>query len=343
MLTIKQKALDNKIRAALPKHLRSVYEERMEAVKGYIDFFSAHPFNGTDVGAVLNDATSSRGKMIRPRLVLLAGEFGPDWDSARDRLCKLAAIVELTHIASLIHDDIVDDAPYRRGLPSIQQKYGKNAAVYAGDFLMSRISYYIMEGDMNRAGIIISKTVEEMCVGEIGQSTCRYKEDVTLEDYLRNIHGKTVALIMTCCHIGAMEAGCDEKTIRNLELFGECFGYLFQLRDDLLDFTSDVLTIGKAAHQDFKDGIYTMPVLYALKQPGGREALLPYMRANAEGKLTAEQLFHMEKIVKKLGGVEATRQEIRNRLNQAEVLLDKLPDCEASSLLVKFIHKLGKV
>lgn len=305
--------------------------------------FTAHSFCGTDVGAVLDDAVSTRGKMIRPRLVLLASEFGPERKTAHELLNKLAAIVEMTHIASLIHDDIVDDAPYRRGKPSIQAKYGKNAAVYAGDFIMSRISYYITKENMNRSGVILSKTIEEMCAGEIGQAMCRYKEDVAIEEYLHNIHGKTVALFMACCRIGALESGCDEKTIQVLTSFGECLGVMFQLRDDLLDFTSDVLTIGKAAHQDFQDGIYTMPVLYALKQPGGREAMLPFLRSNVEGTLTAEQIFQMEKIVTELGGVEATWQEIESRQKHAEDMIDMLPTCEASSLMVKLVRKLGTV
>ena len=185
--------------------------------------------------------------MIRPRLVLMAGSFGTDRDDVRERLYKLAAVVEMTHLASLIHDDIVDDAPFRRGKPSVQSKYGKNAAVYAGDFLMSRITFYLMREGLNRSGMIISQAVEEMCAGEIGQAMCRYKEDVTLDEYLQNIHGKTVALFRACCRIGAMESGCDERVSRMLESFGECLGYMFQMRDDLLDFVPDSSMIGKKA------------------------------------------------------------------------------------------------
>ena len=337
------KILDEAARRVMSKLVGNVNDERMKAVEEYLSFFSAHPFCGVEVGAVLDDATVTRGKMIRPRLLLLASEFGPARKTAQDRLCKLAAIAELTHIASLIHDDIVDDAPYRRGKPSIQSKYGKDAAVYAGDFIMSRICYYMMKENMNRSGTVLAKTIEEMCIGEVGQARCRYKDDVAIEEYLSNIHGKTVALFMACCRMGAMESGCDEEMVRNLELFGECLGYMFQLRDDLLDFTSDVLTIGKAAHKDFQEGIYTMPVLYALKQPGGREALRPFMMDNAAGQLTADGIFQMEKIVTELGGVDATWKEIQRRQTQAEALAEALPRCEAASLLIKIVRKLGNV
>lgn len=326
------------------KKLKTESDVLMQTVEGYIDSFAAHTLGGTEVGAVLDDAVGTRGKMLRPRLLLLAGECGPDFDAAQDRLCRLAAMIELTHMASLIHDDIVDEAPCRRGKPSVQGKYGKDAAVYAGDFLMSRVSYHIAQEELNRSGAVLAKTVEEMCAGEIGQAACRYREDVTLQEYLRNIHGKTAALFMAACRIGAMESGCDAATVRTLELFGEQLGLLFQLRDDLLDFTSDVLAIGKAVHRDFQEGIYTMPVLCALEQPGGREALAPIMRANARGKLTLEQLHQMERQVEELGGVEATRQEIRSREKCAEqLLLSVLGRKGVSPALLAMARKLGTV
>ena len=106
-------------------------------VSEYLNSFIDNRYRGTAVGDILDSLTDEQGKMIRPRVLLLAGEFGPNGKENLDRLCKLGAMVELTHLASLIHDDIVDDAPMRRGKPSIQAKYGKNAAVYAGDYLMS--------------------------------------------------------------------------------------------------------------------------------------------------------------------------------------------------------------
>ncbi len=323
---------------------RDVTYELLEAVDHYINLFTAHAFPGTPVAQVLEDARSPRGKMVRPRLVLLSATFGPRYLEHQDRLCKLAAMVELTHMASLIHDDIVDDAAYRRGKPSLQEKYGKEAAVYAGDFLMSRISYYIASEEMTRSGEILSKAVEEMCVGEIGQAQCRYQENVTLESYFQNIHGKTAALFMAACRIGALESRCDTETAGRLEEFGECLGMLFQLRDDLLDFTSNLLTIGKGTHKDFQEGIYTMPVLWALGQPMGREKLLPMMKENRVEPLTGEQLYLMERVVVELGGVEATKQEIRALCNRAKSILSScLPQNETSLPLLAMLHELGAI
>jgi len=313
----------------------------IEKVNDYISIFSDHQFRDTKVGEVLDDVAATRGKMLRPRVLLLAGAYGPRFETAKERLLKLAAMVELTHMASLIHDDIVDDAPFRRSKPTLQMKYGKDQAVYAGDFLMSHVSYFALKEKMIRSGLVLAKTVEEMCAGEIGQAECRYRENITEQEYMRNIHGKTAALFMAACRIGATESGCTKAVIHKLEQFGEYLGIMFQLRDDLLDFTSDVQSIGKEAHKDFRDGIYTMPVICALRHPRGPKELLPVMRSNAAEALTDEQILIMRRLVAELDGVKATRQEIRIYQKRAEdIILKSLPRGENSSLLLEMLHDL---
>ncbi len=319
-------------------------DDWMEQVDTCLNMYTAHDFNGYGVDDVINDAMSSRGKMIRPRMLLICASFGPHFKERRDVLCELAAIIEATHMASLIHDDIVDDGTSRRGKPSIQYKYGKDAAVYAGDFLMSRVSFYISKDNLNESGAILSKTVEEMCAGEIAQAMCRYREDVTVDEYLSNIHGKTAALFMAACQIGATESGCDEKIIENMKTFGECVGIMFQLRDDLLDFVSDSETEGKEMHRDFKEGIYTMPLICALKNPESREELLPLVRDNRSRDLTKEELTRFEQLIAGLGGIEETLREIYDRQIKAEqILLDALPQNEYTLELVRLIRKLGDI
>ncbi len=321
-----------------------IVDDLMHRVDTCIDEFAAHSYNGHAVGAVLDDAIDSRGKMIRPRLLLICGAFGPKFEENRDKLCELAAMIEMIHMSSLIHDDIVDDGPSRRGKPSIQSKYGKDAAVYAGDFLMGRISYYISKDNLNRSGEIIAKTVEAMCSGEIGQAMCRYKEDVTLAEYMHNIHGKTAALFMAACRIGAMESGCSEELIDKMETFGECLGIMFQLRDDLLDFISSKEDEGKEIHRDFMEGIYTMPVISAMRAEGSEKELLPLIRLNKENGVNKEQIREVERLVAKLGGIEATIREIYDRQIQAEqILMSLLPQNEYVLALLRLIRKLGDI
>ena len=142
-------------------------------VRYYIWKIAAGPDSGTPTGAVLKDALSSSGKLLRPRLLLYFGGMGPEVQARRERLYLLAAMTELTHLASLIHDDIVDEAPSRRGQPSIQSKYGKDAAVYAGDFLISRVFRWGAQEGLLNAVERLAQTVEDMCAGEIGQAADR--------------------------------------------------------------------------------------------------------------------------------------------------------------------------
>lgn len=325
-----------------------VLEEWIDCVKYYINRIADYSPENTEVGEVLKDALNSSGKLIRPRLLLLCSALGPDWKKNQKRLCMLAAMVELTHLASLIHDDIVDDAKYRRGKLSIQNKYGKSAAVYTGDFLMSRIYYYEAVEHLNESAAILSKTVEDMCNGEIGQALCRYKEDVSIEEYLWNIKGKTASLFKTACQIGALESGCSDETIDNLKHFGENLGYMFQLRDDLLDFSTDSMDvilkeIGKETHKDFKQGIYTFPVIMAAKHPQAKKTLIPLMKKNAVKNLTEDQINQMNSYVLSYGGIDYTCQEIKRLANINKKILDHLDQKNDAIPLIRRLMSLLEV
>ncbi|MEE1227923.1 MAG: polyprenyl synthetase family protein [Lachnospiraceae bacterium] len=301
-------------------------EADVSRVKEYIREITEHSFAGTSVGDVLDDVLRSTGKMIRPRLLLLCAGLGPDYQEHYENLCLEAAMVELTHIASLVHDDIVDDAPFRRGLPSIQGKYGKDAAVYAGDFLIARVNRFEAERNLSGTASILSDTMEHMCIGEIGQSRIRYHLDVTKEDYLENIKGKTAYLFRAACLIGARGGGLEQEDQKALSELGCKIGIMFQLRDDLLDFTSSTSKEGKQTHKDFHDGIYTMPLLMALESEGGREELLPMMEKNQKCRLSDEEILQMEDAVRRHGGISATVDAIHLLYNQCIQLLNQVSD-----------------
>ncbi len=321
----------------------NIMQAAMPRVEYYMHQIAENTFADTPTGAVLDDVLRSSGKMIRPGLLLLCGSFGPEYKNRLERLYMLAAMVELTHMASLIHDDIIDEAPFRRGVPSIQGKYGKAAAVYAGDFLISRIHYWQAKEQLGDASMILSKTIETMCAGEIGQALCRYREDITVKDYLNNITGKTASLFESSCEIGALEAGCCENTVKRLKKFGEYLGILFQFRDDLLDFTSSEKIEGKRTHKDFHDGIYTMPVLMALESEEGKEVLLPIMKENADRSLTTEEIALMEKEVIRLGGVKRTIEEIHRYASLAREILNSLKDMPAAKEIGRMLDQLESV
>ncbi len=299
-------------------------DKAMERVKYYIDRFTSNTLEGTRTGAVLSDVIGSTGKMIRPRLLLLCSAFGPDRYAQIETLCMYAAMIEMTHMASLIHDDIVDEASYRRGKLSIQKKYGKDAAVYAGDFLISRVNYHLAMENQNDVAACLSKTVAEMCMGEIGQAMHRYDTQMTVDQYLKNIKGKTASLFRAACTIGAKGSGCDHDSVANLGKLGEYIGIIFQLRDDLLDFTSDSSAMGKEIHKDFYDGIYTMPVLLARQTPEDEKLLKDLMEKNADRKFGSEDIALLDQAVKRGGGIEGTIARIHDYTSICRNLLDSM-------------------
>jgi len=317
-------------------------EDALQRVGYYIQKIAENPVSGTPTGEVLEDALGAAGKMVRPRLLQTCSSLGPNYAEQLDRLCILAAMVELTHLSSLIHDDIIDDAPVRRGRSSVQSKYGKDAAVYAGDFLISRIQYWQAKEVLNAAAMRLAKTVEDMCIGEIGQDLCRYRETVSVDEYYENINRKTASLFQCACAAGAAEAGCSDEVVEVLARFGRCLGIMFQLRDDLLDFLSSKQDMGKETHKDFQDGIYTLPVLMAMQSEEGKAALLPILAENSRRVLSEDEIRDMEALVCRFGGVEATRTEIHRHCMEGHRLLDALGDHEAVATLRKMLDLLDE-
>lgn len=311
----------------------------LDRVNDYIRKFTSHSFAGTETGDVLDELLLAPGKQIRPRLLLLAAEFGPRQKERRERICMLGAFVEMVHMASLIHDDIVDDAAFRRGRPSLQSRFGKDAAVYAGDFLISRVNARMAREGFPGAAEILSETIEKMCVGEIGQARARCREDITKEQYLENIKGKTASLFKAAMVLGAGEAGCEPGVTGLLGTVGENIGIMFQLRDDLSDFAAGRESAGKDIRKDFREGIYTLPVILAAKNEAGREDILSYMRKNRESGLSPEDIRSLSELVLSFGEAK-TREEIRRYGRMSRELLAGLSETRANAGIRELIGKL---
>ncbi|MCL1815140.1 MAG: polyprenyl synthetase family protein [Treponema sp.] len=286
--------------------------EELLLVDNYINEFLHTSGEMEEVETILNCVNSTRGKMIRPLLLLLAARFGPDYEAEKQRLCKMGALVEIVHMASLVHDDIIDDSPLRRGRPTIQQQFGKDMAVYAGDFMTSRVLRHLSAEQMNREGIIIGWTVEKMCRGELGQMSCRWNTETSVEEYLRNIFGKSAALFVAAAQLGGEGSGTSQNIVGSLTAIGEHLGYMFQMRDDLLDFISAESKEGKPVHKDFADGIYTLPVLYAFTQPSCGQRLREIARSDSTASGYGELLREMRQIVLQSGGIDFCRQQMEN-------------------------------
>ena len=321
--------------------LEILLKEWTEEVKRYIYLIANFSIKESQVGAVLDDVLNISGKMIRAKILLLSAFSGTNWKNNKERICKLAAMVELTHLASLIHDDIVDDSPYRRGKQSIQGKYGKDAAVFAGDFLIARVFYYGVVENLNEAVSILAKTIENMCIGEIEQELYHYQEDISEEKYFEIIERKTAALFQAACSIGARESVCSKELTQKLELFVRNLGLMFQIKDDILDFTSNSKDLGKETHKDFQNGIYTFPVIMALKNFKSKEVLEPIMKKNREEKLSLEEIIQLEKYITSFGGIEASYKKIEALSKANRQLIKELGEkSEVSLYLEKILREL---
>jgi heptaprenyl diphosphate synthase len=292
------------------------------------------------LSGIIREQLEIRGKRLRPLLVLLSGRLGDPDPRIRRRLCKIAALIEMVHMASLIHDDIVDDSPLRRGRPSVQAKYGKDMAVYAGDFFLSRIVQILMRENLTETGIQFGRTVESMCWGEIGQLAGYFDTSMTADRYLENIYGKTVAVCELACVSGGREGGCSDAVVEQLLQLGNSFGFMFQIRDDLLDFLSEEHMEGKPVHEDLREGVLTLPVLCALQREENRGQLTGLIEIFHRGEGTDEDMRQLDILIRQSGGMKQAIRIMENYGAAAERSIRQLPECEAREALEAVIQML---
>ncbi len=204
---------------------------------------------------------NSPGKRLRPALVLLAADNQAD---VLEKLILWGLTVELTHTASLVHDDLLDQAPLRRGLPTLNAKWGNNIALLVGDFFFAKVAATLAELDDSRLISLIAETIGSVCEGETWELMTARRADVSVEDYLRRIELKTATLLATSCQGGALLGRRPEHEVLAFREFGHYIGLVFQVVDDILDVTADEAKLGKAVGTDLRQGLATLPVLYAL-------------------------------------------------------------------------------
>lgn len=257
------------------------------------------------LGQALEDTFAVPGKMLRPACVMLFGAFGPDATQKHDELQKIATSIETLHNATLIHDDIIDESSMRHGRPSIQTKYGKHIAVYAGDYLFALSLTLLSENAQSLHSVIADgKTMQNILVGETEQYNNAYNINISEKEYLNQIKGKTGVLFGLACFIGAYESGIKVTKALKAKQFGEYLGQAFQLRDDILDYTTTSSTFKKPVLLDVKDGIYSGPLIFALQNDDNNHLHeLVKMRQD----LTQDQLHEIENLVNHLGGVERSQ------------------------------------
>ncbi|WP_273705034.1 polyprenyl synthetase family protein [Leuconostoc mesenteroides] len=268
---------------------------------------------------------ASAGKLVRPALTLLFSELTDA--PYNQKAIVLGASIELLHLATLIHDDIIDESKLRRGQDSIQAHFGKDTAVYAGDYLLTGMLSLLNDADNIQANKLALEALRNILFGELTQKHNRYLTDTSFDNYLTQITGKTAALFKLSVLFGATSSdGVSSQLLDVVGKLGENLGIAFQLLDDYLDFESitEQLSLGKPAGQDIRNGIYTAPILFALENPDVN-AELKELLALRDG-ITDDQLVHIHNVVLESDAMSRLNSLLAEYSQELDDLLNKLPN-----------------
>ncbi|MBC1400629.1 heptaprenyl diphosphate synthase component II [Listeria booriae] len=274
------------------------------------------------------------GKRIRPIFVCLTARLGNfQWNQVE----QAAVAVELIHMASIVHDDVVDDADVRRGLPTIKSKWGNHVAMYTGDFLFAKSLEYMTKIANLEAHQVLSKVTVELAVGEIEQLRAKYDFEQNVRTYLRRIKRKTALLIAASCELGGIVAQLDPKLHRKLFLFGYYVGMSFQITDDVLDFTGSEKTLGKPAGEDLRQGNVTLPVFFAMEDEAFRAKLHQISETT-----TKEEMTPFIEAIKVSGAIAKSEAIAETYLQKAIGILDEFPPSKELKPLKQIVQFLDK-
>ncbi|RCV52857.1 polyprenyl synthetase family protein [Marinitenerispora sediminis] len=264
---------------------------------------------------------SAGGKRFRATLVLLAARFG---DPANPDIIPAAAVVELTHVATLYHDDVMDEAELRRGEPSANTRWGNSIAILTGDYVVARASE--MLADLGADAVRLqSRTFARLVQGQILETAGPTAGADPLEHYLRVIADKTASLIATSARFGAMFGGADERVVETITRAGEALGMAFQLSDDILDVTSETADSGKTPGTDLREGVLTLPMFYALRGTEPEHARLRELLGRPLDDAEAEEALLL---LRAHPAMETARGDLRAWADRARAELATLPEGE---------------
>lgn len=285
-----------------------------------------------NVHAAIHQLLASSGKMLRPAFVLLAARFGtPD----KERLIRIGAAIEMLHMATLVHDDVVDGAATRRGIATVYALRGPRTAVLVGDWLFAACVSLIADLGTVENARGLSRLVARICGSEISQAADRYVVHTSLRRYLRRIAGKTAALFALSFHVGAVESGCSDDVCRALRRLGYCLGMGFQIVDDILDFPGNGEETGKPTGSDLSQGIVTLPAILGLKHDDGKlaSALLRHPRGR-------RAIARVSALIDLRGGVQGAREVARRYAERSVREIRRLPPLEARDTLLAVTERL---
>jgi octaprenyl-diphosphate synthase len=309
------------VSASAPSRLARIQEPVRDRLDGVVGEIRRIVHSDFEIQAEVNEyLLKMRGKLFRPTLLLLASQVG---DRPHRDALSLAAVVELVHLATLVHDDAVDHSVLRRGLPTVNQLWNHQVAIIAGDFLYSRSVLELTRVGRLDAIRALAAASNEMSVGELRQLVAFDALDFTEEDYYRLISCKTASLMGAACEIGALvglEAYRDP-----FRRYGEALGMAFQIADDLLDYEGSEERTGKPVGHDLRERKVTLPLVEALRRcrPAERERVRHFF---TQVEPPDADIAAIVELVRKAGGLEYARERARHYAGIAEAALDEIPE-----------------
>lgn len=300
------------------------------------------PLNDVETGlrVALNDASpeaqrvvmhlaNSGGKRVRPMLAILSAQL---FDGEGVRAIPVGVASELIHMATLVHDDVIDHASIRRGRKTVNNIWGNHISVLAGDALLAKSLIVLVEQTKPEVVKLMSQMIYRMCEGEIAQHASMYDMSQDVNAYFDRIEKKTALFFAACCEAGALMGGADSDAVRMMWAYGRYLGMAFQVIDDLLDVNSDAQVVGKPVGNDIASGVITLPVLYAINNDHFREEAMALISKKEE--MTQLDIDRLLTIVKDSGALEYTFSIAEDFSRKAIASLSQIPDSETKRILL---------
>lgn len=311
-------------------NLRDIYKELKQDIKIIEDeLYNVLTPDTSELKKASVHLLKAGGKRIRPVLVLLGGKNGT-YDI--ERLKHVAVALELIHMATLVHDDVIDFAETRRGQLTVKAKWDNRVAMFTGDYILARALEYLSAISDSRIHQILSNALVDMCLGEIEQIQELYHWDQSLRTYFLRIKRKTALLMAISCQLGGLTCRVSEQESRALFNYGYHIGMAFQITDDILDFTGTEKQLGKPAGSDLLQGNITLPVLFSFKDPQVKRTIIE------EISHQSPNIGKVIELVKQSGGISCAKEIAMKYLNKAKRYVETLSHAKSQDMFFKIAN-----
>ena len=285
------------------------------------------------INTIIRYISRKKGKQLRPRLCLLSAKLCGE---PTENTYRAAALIEMIHVATLIHDDVVDDADLRRGWPSVNRVWKNKLSILVGDFMFSKALSNMIHLKNFNALNILSSTAERLSRGEILQIEKAIKKNMTEDLYYKMVSDKTASLFSAACELGGLTVVEDEVKGRALANFGEKFGLVFQIKDDLLDITGNVQGLGKPAGFDLKKNILTLPLIHLFDNLEYSESKT--VKRKLKNHVKKSELKKIRDLIRQYGGIQFAESEINRLSVDARNILDIFPQSVYKDSLISALE-----